>query len=663
MPHRIRLCLRWLSVMVAVGCGSGYYQGPDDSRMVNGTGGDAGARAENGAEGGVGNEAPLGAGGSEVGGPDDPTDDGLAGRGGGPGIDVPLGMAGDGGVASDLDDPVGSPSNRIGPEGGTLTADGVIVTIPAGALREVLELDLAAWADSSGVTISLMGGSETDHITFELPVHVELMAEAWPPEQNGVVLRLAEDGWLEFVSELDAIDSLAGYSATKFSEHYLKRLQGPLPAVDSRWPTHTEGDAQSKERSELGDPAIDNFVGAQGQHCLARLDAAGYDPVYTRSGSKLVDQCAQEPPPPAWPTREVESRGCLEGALGSRELSARIARLNVLIDETFSHEYELWINGAWDSSHAFGRTSVRQEPSYHDSGSAADLVLCRMTSRGCEKVTTRSDYKGLQGILYDLSVEAGFTWVWFEPEKKGSSESTHIHVSVSSPSVFQGGSDACTCGGLNDEACLRVLDSEGKAEPLDCSEGLAALSEPLPFSVRFTAEYDPLWEVGVNHCYAGMMGRWVSWTSRPEADFGHVVLIDRHGTANAVSDWYLTLPPDHLDIEAWMAASAAQYDRMTFSSPYPTTIDPRYWALAHVELEADASVHWYQPCDESFYYPENFDLSAGGAFCTEVATGMMQDPPSSDASPLMGLSTPHSVHTWLEPCDGTLCGTFQMRKF
>jgi hypothetical protein len=110
--------------------------------------------------------------------------------------------------------------------------------------------------------------------------------------------------------------------------------------------------------------------------------------------------------------------------LMTREAAAALEEARTEVAAQIGVEYDIWVNGAWDSSH-----SVHGVGSRHNWGAALDLVLCRLPcASGASKVTDPL----VLGMLPPILVEAGFTWVWYEDPR-------HVHASISSPSLSECG--------------------------------------------------------------------------------------------------------------------------------------------------------------------------------------------------------------------------------
>jgi len=309
-----------------------------------------------------------------------------------PGDTTSVGML-DGATSSGGDS--NSPSTEvetIGASGGTLRADGVTVTIPPGALTGDVQLTLTVGPDAL-VTVS-------PDTSFLLPVRVKMALERWPV----VGPRLAEHQTAgEFYLIGQVIESGDGsweYATTEFSEtrgHLVKTI---APSDLSVW---VEGDCSV---------SVVESTQTQQPQAVTPSDV-------TRSClTDIRTEIGPRHDPVTGPN--VASRGQDEYNLMSKEAAIGLAATRAAV-KTQLPGYDIWVNGAWDSSGG----GIHGSNSNHYYGAALDLALCE---NPCADAQSKVTDPNLLGQLPVILLGSGFTWVYYEDPQ-------HIHASISSPSL------------------------------------------------------------------------------------------------------------------------------------------------------------------------------------------------------------------------------------
>jgi hypothetical protein len=128
-------------------------------------------------------------------------------------------------------------------------------------------------------------------------------------------------------------------------------------------------------------------------------------------------------------------RGNAEARLVSPEIASRLYTLRDLVHSTFGLDWEIALNGAWDSSGL--RYRSKTSPHYH--GSAVDLAVCRRVGPACE--TDPSKFPQLAPLVASAFAGASLSggnpghYVSYQSFYKEGSVGDHVHASVDSPSV------------------------------------------------------------------------------------------------------------------------------------------------------------------------------------------------------------------------------------
>jgi hypothetical protein len=301
---------------------------------------------------------------------------------------------------------------RVGHEGGILHAEdlhpGLTVVIPPGALLEDTVLTLEVEAS---------GQVHFDpHVTLERAAVVGFSSSSRAPEssETGAIEQGGPPG-------REPAEPRAWFNVRRLSTFSLSdaaTIAEPLGFNDTPWPVR--GASARWEPDHVFLPSIDR---------------ADVTPDCLVSASDLIEDRHDRPYRLLRLGRQPE-----EATTMSAEARAAFATARVLMAEVMPG-YDLWVNGAWDSS---GR--IHRANSTHYFGAALDLSLASWTGRSWRKMKPADP--SLLGLVPDILRMSGFSWVLFENRR-------HIHASISSPSLA---------------ACAPIAPDPAGWEPLDPSE-------------------------------------------------------------------------------------------------------------------------------------------------------------------------------------------------
>lgn len=294
--------------------------------------------------------------------------------------------AGDGGLADGAS--LASTTANIGPAGGTLSVEGVTVTIPAGALATGMQL-----------TMNVLPGpvvNVSPDVAFDLPVEVTMNGSRWPRGGPRLAQHLSSGEWYLIDQVTDHPDSSWSYRTIEFSN----TQAGPASVIpECLTPWHVSDVCGSPSES--------------GRTVIPKIERKDVTKKCLADASNIVGARHDGVSQPASGPARAQDEAWTMTEEAKTALAATRDRLR-----TQHPELDIWVNGAWDSS---GRFHGQGTPgSYHYFGAALDLVLWDGTS----KVTDEA----VLGLLPPILIQSGFTWVWYEDPR-------HIHASISSPSL------------------------------------------------------------------------------------------------------------------------------------------------------------------------------------------------------------------------------------
>ncbi len=337
---------------------------------------------------------------------------------------------------------LGSTTATIGPDGGVISVAGITVTIPPGALTAPMAFTLTRFNENE---MSL-----APHAEFLIPVTVRFDGVS---AQNRYALHRRDDGTLHELGEMFSDGNGAAFQASSFSCHYVASPKNVTLLSDgARDPKGwDEGDSlvgSDVANSDIPDGITEKDVTAS---CLTDVKD---------------DKFPEDPITPA-PGRTQD-----EAHLMTNEAAAALRRARNALTGPELGGYDLWLNGAWDSSgslHSPNRDPEGQwdAPAGHKDfkgrlrdrhyyGAAIDVVLCKKTGETCIDASSKIN-DALLGKLADIMDVAGFDWVWWEPTSVCGgtvSARTHIHASISSPSVSKCVEKCGSDAGPPDNRCI-----------------------------------------------------------------------------------------------------------------------------------------------------------------------------------------------------------------
>jgi hypothetical protein len=144
-----------------------------------------------------------------------------------------------------------------------------------------------------------------------------------------------------------------------------------------------------------------------------------------------------------------------ENYLMTLEAKNALLAARAVLQATPLIDYDIWVTGAWDSSlshHSQNRDPTGEwdaprggiGPDYtgryrdrHYYGAAVDMVLCKRVNGTCPADGSTKTYDDNLGTLASILAtdSVGFDWVWWEPNHQVCGGHSHIHASISSPSL------------------------------------------------------------------------------------------------------------------------------------------------------------------------------------------------------------------------------------
>ena len=334
-----------------------------------------------------------------------------------------------------------SSTATIGPSGGILAINDVVVVFPPGALPQEQTLTLAV---REGPVAQI-----SPDIFLAKPATVTF-GSTWSVPSGSIARHLnpADGEWYMIGGVEVSPDGAASFDAIEFSDvgPALPKLKLPSDCLNPWLPSEVcesiaETTAQPEiERTEVGehDGCLVNasdIVGSRHDPVSQRV------PLLLRSHSEATAM-----------TREARDALAIASALVRGEL----------VDADGSRPFDIWLNGAFDSTGTFhGPIRPGQIGSHHYYGEALDLTL----SRNGTKIWDPA----LVGLLPPVLLRAGFTWVWYEPPgPKDPNGRAHVHASISSPSLS--GCTGVADGGIQDAG---IADAGGSSSSSSGGRGTA----------------------------------------------------------------------------------------------------------------------------------------------------------------------------------------------
>ena len=272
---------------------------------------------------------------------------------------------------------------QVSAAGGTLDlANGLVsIDVPADALLSAAgTYRIAAWLDEGLPVIDV-----NPHLDFVLPVRVVVSPEFWLPQGPAFAIH-HRDGQSYAID--DIITDGAGASSfytrgfSKVSSAYFARTigaSGPwnlnskfswdkqTDAVTVRTSIHDNGTHPNTDLCSTSDCSVQEDCGDIMSHLVTTSAASRFDPV-----TEKVSACTGNP------------RAQAEASLVSEQLERALQAIAGAVVTDIGPDYQLWINGAYDSSGVHGQSTT----SRHLAGRAADLDLCRIDRNGvCNKLS------------------------------------------------------------------------------------------------------------------------------------------------------------------------------------------------------------------------------------------------------------------------------------
>lgn len=346
---------------------------------------------------------------------------------------------------------IGSTSATIGEDGGTLKAAGVTVTLPPGSLPASTLLKLEVF---EGPLIRI-----TPDLGVAVAAEVALGDDVWPADKAGIGMHLASSGEWYRLGDLTPTPRGMAFTTFEFSDVMPKApTAAPDDCLGTIWQVQ-DVCGNPTESTVTTVPVKATRVNAECLRNVQSLVGANYD---------LVDK-----------SYGGANRRDDEGTLMSQEAAAALAKVVGEVAEIGDGSYRLWLNGAWDSSQ-----TKHDGGSFHYTGAAVDLALCRVGADGKCHVKEAKDKvtdPALLGQVPGLLLKYGFNWVWYE-------DTRHIHASISSPSLSQ--CAACTplekrCGlGNTVERCGPDRSWHGESTCAFACVAAACVGECLPLETK-----------------------------------------------------------------------------------------------------------------------------------------------------------------------------------
>lgn len=329
----------------------------------------------------------------------------------------------------------------IGPAGGELSAPGARIEIPPGALLEPTQLTLTTAPGRVGI--------EPD-VDLLLPAKVFLSREFEPNPADVVYVHETGDGVFADLEEGDA----ESWFFAQFFSAYDRLPKTPRKGCDDFasgdvWPTHSAFDGGPPKvvgQRATGQPSKEDWLRENrlrwadaptlNKGCLVDVR----DTVTNGSvpWSKRFDRVDEIPAKRLAKNKRLHQRSPDEVFLMSQEVADRLEVATRLFHEQTNRRYEIWLNGGVDTSGSPTEVGVHELDSFHNYGAAVDLKVCELSGcdpcgENCQACEVNAGTGALHGVLAKVAVQAGFSWVWLEPNPKRPG-STHVHASVASPS-------------------------------------------------------------------------------------------------------------------------------------------------------------------------------------------------------------------------------------
>lgn len=345
-------------------------------------------------------------------------------------------------------------------EGGVVIVGGVSIDIPEGALEEPVELTVElSFIDEGQPQIGI-----EPEVELSLAATVTMTAPVWSPATEGYVTYPVEDG--------PAIaDLILNGSTTSFDTTILGTMAAT--AYGARWP-ESGGQRYHVHRNPCEVAGCTGDSGSSACQCNQAVRSCLVDARDAVAGYDAVSRST--------PCREHRSDD--EAYLVTPEVhtALNILRGLVRLDLEWEGSYDLWLNGAYDSSGC-----VHSAESPHSAGRAVDLDLCRYnTPEGpCEKISNDpvllDDLAELANYVFTRTAEEladGYIDEWASansypytagmvprarllPRTWGQVENDHVHAALT---VF--GEEGC---GLTSTGILIAYDLPAGGEQGPCS--------------------------------------------------------------------------------------------------------------------------------------------------------------------------------------------------
>jgi hypothetical protein len=291
-----------------------------------------------------------------------------------------------------------------------LQAHGVSIDIPLASLYDPGVATSLTVTD--GPMIEVDPGGE-----IKAPITVRLAQSSYTFSAQTMVV-VTDGEFAHGLGELDQDATSYSFETESFSLFsMLEALLGPPTSGDwSPWAKSSAG----KEGTALAQAGLPSRVDNTHLDCFVDVSAS-----VARMDSISQPKCVAAGKCPELQRSDQENR------LVSAEIAAKLPALRAAVQSAFGMDWDIALNGAWDSSGKIHRAVH----STHYSGRAVDLAVCRRIQGSCQKDATR--LPAFAPIVNAVFAEGqnGKYFVQYEAFGKAGGQGDHVHASLLSPSV------------------------------------------------------------------------------------------------------------------------------------------------------------------------------------------------------------------------------------